>query len=177
MIYFKEHSSYGYSGRTLHNVNSSDATLALAIDFKTGGEICTRNYCDKLKKPYFRIDFNYYTDRTLDQIRENLIALNVKTLNIAGNGLYTFKGVLGQPGIDSWVLGILRDLTYFMDIESFISGGQTGVDEAGLKAGDKLGFKTVCTAPKGWMYRNVNGVDIRNEEKFKCRFGLIYDIL
>ena len=55
-------------------------------------------------------------------------------------------------------------------IESVRSGGQTGFDEAGAKAGIKLGLLTIVLAPKGWTFRNINGQDISNEQQFDgCR--------
>ena len=37
-----------------------------------------------------------------------------------------------------------------MPVEKIISGGQTGVDQIGLRVGRLLGLKTGGTAPKGW---------------------------
>lgn len=50
------------------------------------------------------------------------------------------------------------------------SGGQTGIDEAGLKAAIKLGIPALCLAPKGWTFRDINGIDIKDEYLFKSRF-------
>ena len=40
----------------------------------------------------------------------------------------------------------MRDLV----LDRIISGGQTGADQGGLLAGQKLGIRTGGTAPKGW---------------------------
>ena len=55
-------------------------------------------------------------------------------------------------------------------IVSIRTGGQTGIDEAGAKAGIKLQLPTTVLAPKGWTFRNIAGQDISNEQQFKSRF-------
>jgi len=53
-----------------------------------------------------------------------------------------------------------------MKLRKIISGGQTGVDRAGLEAGKKLNLETGGTAPKN--YRTDNGSDYSLKD-----FGLI----
>jgi hypothetical protein len=55
-------------------------------------------------------------------------------------------------------------------IESIRTGGQTGIDEAGAKAGINLSLPTTILAPKGWTFRDISGQDISNEQQFKARF-------
>jgi hypothetical protein len=55
-------------------------------------------------------------------------------------------------------------------ITSIRTGGQTGIDEAGAKAGLRLGIPTTVLAPKGWTFRDINSKDISNEKQFKDRF-------
>lgn len=38
-----------------------------------------------------------------------------------------------------------------MILEQVISGGQTGVDQVGLRVAKELGYRTGGTAPKGWL--------------------------
>ena len=52
------------------------------------------------------------------------------------------------------------------------TGGQTGVDEAGAKAGRDLLITTSVLAPKHWMFRTAAGIDLTDEIKFKERFNL-----
>jgi hypothetical protein len=51
------------------------------------------------------------------------------------------------------------------------SGGQTGFDEAGIKAAVKLGIPALVHAPKNWLFRDIEGNDYTNEEVFKNRFA------
>jgi len=97
------------------------------------------------------------------------------TLNIAGNGIYTMKGKYTQQQVDDFTYDLLEQVLNSPNlnnrIESIRSGGQTGFDEAGAKAGVRLGVPTLILAPKGWTFRNELGKDISNESQFKARFN------
>jgi len=99
------------------------------------------------------------------------------TLNIAGNGIYTMKGKYTQQQVDDFTYKLLNKILNSPNlknkIESIRTGGQTGFDEAGAKAGIKLGIPTIINAPKGWMFRNEKGQDISSEKSFKERFKSI----
>jgi predicted Rossmann-fold nucleotide-binding protein len=80
-----------------------------------------------------------------------------------------------QEDIDQYVYKLLKAVVESPDlknrIESVVTGGQSGVDEAGAKAASRLGLKTTVLAPKGWRYRDEKGEEVRNEKKFKERFS------
>lgn len=101
----------------------------------------------------------------------------VTSLNIAGNGIYSLKEKFTQKDIDDFIYEFLKTLIfeYYGEPVSIRSGGQTGVDEAALKAGDKLGLETICLAPKHWLFRDERGIDIMSEQLFLKRFG--YDVM
>jgi len=105
-----------------------------------------------------------------------LNSVNAKTLNIAGNGIYTMKQY-SQEQIDDFTYKLLKAVLESPElntkIDSIRSGGQSGFDEAGAKAGYKLGIKTLVLAPKGYTFRDVNSKDISNEKLFKDRFNII----
>jgi len=97
------------------------------------------------------------------------------TLNIAGNGIYTLKDYgYTQQQIDEFVYDLLKAVISSPKLNVKIglirSGGQTGVDEAGAKAGARLGIKTFVLAPKYWAFRDINNRDIKDEQLFKQRF-------
>lgn len=179
MIQFIECPYIGYAARTRQNVRESDVTIAFAVDFKSPGEICTRNACKALNKPYIDI---YLRDiicpedivhmGAIANIYRLLVALNPGEeakldVNIAGNGIYTLKD-RGQEFIDNTIAFVLQFLKE--KIKTVRSGGQSGVDEAALKAAERLGIPAICLAPKGWIYRDINGKDIKGEQSFKSRF-------
>ncbi len=174
MIQFIEWQVPGYKSRTIENARA-DATIAIAIHFNTAGEICTRKAVEQMKKMYIQIDGHSFLSQS--QIRVAASALSnglfkIKTLNIAGNGIYTFHKGITQEKLDKSMFQFLDTVFFLCEYkpELIRSGGQTGIDEAGLKAADKLGIRTLCVAPKGWLFRDINGKDIADEKLFKARF-------
>jgi predicted kinase len=91
-IRFTEETSSGYRERTIKNA-SADATIALATDFNTGGEKLTKSSVLNQNKKYIPIDTNKLevTNELVKSIVDDLNEVNAKTLNIAGNGIYTMK--------------------------------------------------------------------------------------
>ncbi|MDR1172568.1 MAG: hypothetical protein LBL24_08960 [Bacteroidales bacterium] len=175
-ITFEEDQSNGYRERTIKNA-SADVTIALAVDFNSSGERLTKSSVKQQGKLYIPIDANNLevTQERVDKIVGLLNNTGAKTLNIAGNGIYTMKGKYTQEQIDGFTYGLLRQVLSSPNlktpIESIRSGGQTGFDEAGAKAGLRLGIPTTVLAPKGWKFRDVNGRDISDEKAFKERFN------
>jgi hypothetical protein len=175
---FEEEKTSGYRNRTIKNA-SADATIAIAVDFNSAGEKLTKSSVLNQKKKYIPIDANNLevTPERVDKIVDELNSVNANTLNIAGNGLYTMKGKYTQKQVDDFTYELLNQVLNSPNlktkIESIRSGGQTGFDEAGIKAGIRLGLPTIILAPKGWTFRDVNGKDISNEQQFKARFNII----
>ena len=175
---FKESPSSGYQQRTMVNA-SADATIAIATNFNSAGEILTKNSVQRQRKVYMPIDGNNLdiTDERVNTIVNKLNAINKEsiTLNIAGNGIYTLRGKYTQAEIDEFTYSLLKAVVESPNLKTTISlvrsGGQTGFDEAGVKAGNKLGIPTLVLAPKGWKFRDITGADIQNETMFKSRFG------
>lgn len=100
------------------------------------------------------------------------------TLNIAGNGIYTMKGFYKQKEADAFTYELLKgvvDSPNLVNKIGFIrTGGQTGFDESGAKAGERLNIPTLVYAPKGWRFRTPDG-DVSNEKYFKLRFDTTID--
>lgn len=180
MINFYEHTETGYALRTWENAKRADLTIAFAIDFDTTGEKLTRKAS---YGKYRSINMQDSPDKIFQDIEFlNLEIKNkgLKKLNIAGNGIYTFVKTGStkdnwQALVDKIILAYIDDLTNGDKTISIRSGGQTGVDEAALKAGDKLGLETICLAPKHWLFRDERGIDIMGEQLFLKRFG--YDVM
>lgn len=170
-IKFLEDTSEGYGHRTYVNAASADVTLAFAVDFSTGGEKCTQNAAMKANKLYIPINLDYEGWKIhIPYVAWMLNGLH--SLNIAGNGIYTLsKYGISQEECDKMIYYFIERLIneHGCEITSIRSGGQTGVDESGLKVGVKLGIETVCLCPKGWKYRTKER-DICDEQMFKDRF-------
>lgn len=179
-IDFIEDQSSGYASRTLKNA-SADATIAIAIDYTTAGEVLTKKCVEEQQKQYIYVPVSSILQERdtflLSQAIHDLNNCNAKTLNIAGNGLYTMRGKYTQQDADIMTLDFL---SYVVSspllknkIELIRSGGQTGFDEAGIKAAVKLNIPALILAPQGWLFRDIDGNDIRDEQAFKNRFNTI----
>ena len=79
----QEHSSDKYPPRTFTNARDSDATIRLAINFNSSGELCTLKAINQYKKPYIDVDINnpIAVEEVVDWIQRN----HIETLNVAGN--------------------------------------------------------------------------------------------
>ena len=170
----------GYKKRTVYNVKNSDFTIA-AFEKKSAGEVATINSdpkkviqvpikaADVLDDDYFMNLADSIISKTSGIVKELDSMADGYTVNIAGNGLYTLLSKEGsshfktQADVDLYIYKLLKALTLKgFPIETVISGGQTGFDEAGIIAGKELGLLTNVTAPNNWDYRimDVNGKHI-----------------
>jgi len=195
MIDFQEDESSGYASRTIKNA-AADVTIAIAYDFNSAGEKLTKRAVLEQGKLYFPVELERFGLKNYQGGVLNIVqhlALRIKelntseiTLNIAGNGLYTLKNtsIRNQAVCDYFTYHFLQHLVNELDrqrtngnfdtkIIAIRTGGQTGFDEAGAKAAEKIGIPTLVLAPKGWCFRDENGEDIYNEEAFKKRFKTI----
>lgn len=181
----------GYPVRTDENAEWSDITLGMGIDFTTNGEFRTAEAAgaivdrkEKTIKPagkYLQMEFYIGSPQNDGELTPNYSALDKVVskakklgkpikLNIGGNGIYTFKDST-QEDVNE---GVLAALKYLIDkgvqIEEVRSGGQSGVDEAGILAAQSLGLPWSVHAPKGWQFLDANKKSVYGEEKFKARF-------
>ncbi len=171
-------STGGYQQRTKENADWSDITLALATDFSTAGEKLTKKvagekytaaklYKGSLEDPEeLTVDYSALND-VVEKAKK--VGRPIK-LNIAGNGIYTFK--VSQEKINDVLYSTIKYLQdNGVEIQEVRSGGQTGVDEAGIIAAQRLGIPASVHAPKGFVFRTVDGRDIANREAFESRFN------
>jgi hypothetical protein len=153
MIIVKEDKSDKYPPRTYYNAKSGDVTVAFAVDLTTAGEKLTHKAAgDK----YIGFQITKQSDpieiaRQLFKVMRNK---NAKTLNIAGNGIYTLsKHGWSQEDINEFVLNVVGKVHEFWRIEKIFTGGQTGVDLAGAVVADFLNINAEITLPKGFKQR------------------------
>ena len=167
-----------YADRTKKNARWADLTIAFAVDFNTTGERLTATAAgDK----YYAIKLEENSDdtviNTFNEIIKRFKGKKGLKINIAGNGLYTLdKYGVTQEHTNEAVRQVLYVLTANgLDIAEVRSGGQTGFDEAGVKAADALGIKWSILAPKGYWFRDASGKNISGRDAFMARFeGLSY---
>lgn len=168
----------GYGERTDENADWSDATIAIAEDFTTPGEIRTKRAAGK-KYIKAKIDTELDLEDQADEIADSLYK-NLKkkkqtkdiNLNIAGNGIYTLQE--DQEYYDKLIERVLKNLLdKGITIKEVRSGGQSGIDEAGVKAAAKLGLKWSINAPKNYAWRDEKNQNFYGKDKFIERFESI----
>ena len=173
-----------YPQRTRENADWSDITLALATDFNTRGEKLTKRVAgDKyISSPlpsddnsdYLPYDneaaYEFYAKQIYEELKKKGKTSNIK-LNIAGNGIYSLKGFATQEELNDYVTNLLKSLQNLgITISEIRSGGQTGVDEAGIVAAQRLNITNEIHSTSDFKFRDVNGRDISDETQFKARF-------
>lgn len=161
--------SRNYRDRTKENADWSNITLALAEDFNTAGERLTRTVAGgKYVSANISNEVNTIVDSLYKQITEKGKTKDIK-LNIAGNGIHSLS--LTQSQYDAKLVDIIKGLqAKGITISEIRSGGQTGIDEAGAKAGQFLNIKTTINGTSNWAFRVKDGHDIYDEKAFKKRF-------
>ncbi len=171
-LVIQEHSSPKYSPRTFANAKVADLTVAFAVEFCTAGEKCTHKAAGDR---YVSIDILRSSPIEAARVLwKHCNRWEVQTLNIAGNGIYTLANhEWSQERINQYVYDVLAILTKYLPIFKIVSGGQTGVDIAGLVAAYKLGIPCVGTLPKGFIQRDFSGRD-REYPKERIVNDIIY---
>lgn len=159
-----QHSSSHYGPRTYENAKSCALTAAFAVDFGTAGERLTHKAAGQ---KYVGISV---TDEPIAAARQLYKALryhDAHTLNIAGNGIYTLaKHGWSQAEMDAWLYEVLKTVCEHWKVDVVRSGGQTGVDLAGLAAAYALGISAIGLLPRGYLQRSADGVDREQTEQF-----------
>jgi hypothetical protein len=163
-LLIKQDKSDKYSPRTYYNAKHGDITVAFAVDLDTYGEKLTHKAAGDKYIGFLLTDDSLTID-IARQLYKKLKANNAKTLNIAGNGIYTLKKHgCGQVFINQFTYEIISQVHKFYPLERIYTGGQTGVDIAGAIAGYTLNIPTEVTLPFGYKQRFENGKDINQTE-------------
>lgn len=176
----------GYRERTIENAEFAPVTIAFAVDFESAGEKLTKRSVEQAGHKYIPVQL-YPTDikewshasRAADIIVKELELFNdwgKISVNIAGNGLYSFPSFINQEDLDVFMMRTLMLIENRADVEirHVRSGGQTGIDEAGVKAADMLGMVASVNGPKDHKFRLRLGhsyKDITSKELFERRFS------
>ena len=176
----EEDGDAGYQQRTEVNAMLSDVTFAIAIKFDSAGEKLTKSLALKHNKLYIPVspsgDILDKSSKIVAKINETFLGIKHSiSFNIAGNGLSTMKGVMTQEECDKFTYELLFAIVNHPDLKIKIkgirSGGQTGFDESGIRAGLKLGIDTTVYYPKGYKIRDLSGDKIQTREEVFKRIG------
>lgn len=168
----------GYAARTILNAKAADMTIAFGVDFTTAGEIATMDAVLNAGKIYVTCELgkSYAVQHFFEGgriVRHGVKLGAIKTLNIAGNSIHTFYQAnkqYTQEAIDIVICQVLSEMLEQCELDCIYSGGQTGADEAGIKAGLALEIPVIVNAPRGYKMRLIDGTDVYDQQLFKGRF-------
>lgn len=156
------HRSPHYGPRTFHNASVASLTVAIASNFHTAGERLTRKAAGE---NYLAIPFGMPAIDAARLLYRAWHGVEGTTLNIAGNSMHSLARAgtsLSQEDVNAYVLDILRPVHTHCPIKHIVSGGQTGLDHAGLVAAIALGIPATGTLPHGFLRRGADGRDIQH---------------
>lgn len=158
-----EHPSTNYAPRTGENAHKADATVAFAIDFHTAGEKLTARIA---RNKYIGILLMSDVGDAAQALLKHLRRTNARSLNVAGNGIYTLaRNQVTQAHCNQWVYDVLKQVHDQHPLSHIRSGGQTGVDTAGLVAALALEVPATGLYPHGFKRRNQAQIDFNSTSK------------
>lgn len=161
MLNLREHADWSYVPRTTENAQSADLTVAFATDFSTAGEKLTKRVANDR---YVAICLSWDVLTSARHLFSVLRRMQVKRLNIAGNGIYTLsKHGWTQEAVEQHIFQIIKLCHQHWPIEFIRSGGQTGVDEAGLVVACALNIPAEGLYPKGYRQRLADDKDVKQK--------------
>lgn len=157
MLTLLDHSSPKYSPRTYINAEEADLTVAFAIDFTTQGEKLTRKAAGDR---YIGISLEGDVAAAANELIRALKQHDARRLNVAGNGIYTLdKQGWTQSQVNTFVHEVLSRTHAVWPLVQVRSGGQTGIDMAGLIAAEALGIDALGFFPNGFIQRGTDTID------------------
>lgn len=157
-----ESTSSNYKDRTKLNVESSDVTIGLAADYTTLGEKLTQREAGSNYVKHEGNDTSF-----VDSIVSKLEESKGSTINVTGNGIYTWKEHgKDQDTLNRQMFDVLKQVKErYPNFTGIVTGGQTGSDIAGAVAAKALGLDVTVNMPKGFKQRDIDGVDFTQTQE------------
>jgi hypothetical protein len=153
----RQHAEPTYAPRTHVNAACAELTVAFAVDYSSHGERLTKKMAGDR---YVAIPLEGEPIDAARILYKNLRGRGARTLNIAGNGIYTLKPTWTQSAVNRWVFEVISLVHQHWPLDSVRSGGQTGVDLAGLVAAHAAGVPRIyALLPNGFIQRGMDKVD------------------
>ncbi len=185
---FIEDNVRNYGHRTWANAEWSDITIAVASDMTSPGEITTKKAAGpryvgfQLPEDFMGIcRFPNPAKKLADKLIRKIMShphfkKDGLKLNIAGNSQISLdKAGISTAAVRNFLgLVLNRLLNEGVSFDEIRSGGQTGVDEAGIQAAQHLGLKCSILAPKGFRLHYEQGVEKKGRKQFTDRFRETY---
>lgn len=163
MLTINEHTSSSYGPRTFYNANYAGLTMAIAADFTTAGEKLTHKAA---KDKYLAIPIETQPIEAARKLYSAMKRRGTHTLNVAGNGIYTLaQHGWAQDEANDLLFSIINQVQEYWRIEEVVSGGQTGIDIAGIVAAHAIGINAIATLPKGFIQRAEDKIDRQHSKE------------
>ena len=178
-----------YGQRTDENAMADDVdfTLQFAVNFKAPGEVRTAkaagDSCVPVEIPLKdgHLDLTQRgvgkaVQQIINLLPEDFVKGEPFSVNLAGHRLNTLKEYGSQDDFDVFMAAVAIEMKRRgVDIRSWRSGGQTGIDETAVVAAHATSAFVRVHGPKNWLFCDANGRDIKGDEKaFKARFEKDY---
>lgn len=179
------HSEGMYGQRTDENANADDVdfTLQFAVDFSTPGEVRTAKAAGDsliavdlpLKDGHLDLSskgVNKAVQQIVNMLPEDYVKGEPFGVNLAGHGMSSLSKYCTQDDMDVFMAAVSLEMKRRgVDIRSWRSGGQTGVDESVVAAAVATGTAVTVHGPADWRFRGADGKDVKGDEAaFKARF-------
>ena len=164
-----------YKNRTEYNVKNSNVTIDFTRTKQGSGS--TKEAAKANRKRYRQVQVDN-SGRILPAKKEDLINFMTKelekgnTINMAGHGAYKsfragFKTKVSQEVIDKELLAIFKEVNNRLAGKKvsgkIISGGQTGFDEAAIKAANTYKFDVEVNYSGEGLFRPSTGMGARDD--------------
>jgi len=163
-----------YADRTRTNANA-DVTIAIATDFNTPGEKLTKKAVNQNGKLYLPINIQdgniKLTKSVINNLVEKIKALGKDSieLNIAGNGIYSFNQT-NQDTLNKYLTKLIEELlNNGIKIHLIRSGGQTGIDEAGIIAAINNNIPAKVLGTNNYAFRVTEEEFNKLKEKYNLQ--------
>ena len=173
------HNSKDYRECTYRCVKKNRITLSFSNNPESPAEILKR----KISYRYFTMSMsklnlsNIYCPKELSyQIMEDL-GRYYSSIYITGDNISNISHGVNQDHVDLFIYDLLSTINngglnypYNFGILEIVNSGQTGVEEAAIKAAIKLDISVDINTTKDWRFRDQSGVDVCDKELFLSRF-------
>jgi hypothetical protein len=165
-----------YKGIDIDESNTRSAEGTLSFVFKADNNTKKiKQFAEKYERGFLEIDISsgyVVTDEMVDSIVDFINSRDIKTLHITGNnvfGLFDKNQTVANEFMQE-LLSKVKDAGG--EISTLIARGESGIQEAAIKAADMLDITTTIRAPKNYSYTTKLNTIVEGEENFLRRFGI-----
>lgn len=156
-----EHPSPGHGAVTCANADT-EASFAYAADFSTERQMLSREIAGERM---LQVPVGTPHQEAARLVCQHLRTLGATHLNVTGSSLATLRRHFPFPlpelqaKVDGYLLRTLTAVHAQYPLAGVRSGGQSGVEEAAIKAAVTLRIPALALLPRDFLYRDATGAD------------------